>query len=259
VESLDRSGLPAVRHPSMRFVFLPFSLVLLACSSSSAPQGSPDAGHPDARVSQEAGVADAPVMVKDSSTSTGSDAAPDALADVNKAATCATTFGESLTNAFGRLDGTVLAIVPPNDQTCAMPNMTHLVIQVTMSGAAYRMVVDVLSDSGDPNVSFYELDAPLEDGAWAEGWHAGVNLDYVTTLKVHSPSFTSMTQATLVTKVTSEIVLGSKISVFATSMDEPDSAHLVHRNLTNEDGAIVVGPDTKTPHYLLFRFAEQTF
>jgi len=187
------------------------------------------------------------------------DAAKDVALDVNKAATCATTFGEDLTNAFGRLDGTVLAIVPPNDQTCAMPNMTHLVIQVTMGGAAYRMVVDVLSDEGSPEVLFYEMNAPLEDGAWADGWHAGIDLDYVLTLKVHSTSFTAMTQATLVAKVTSEIALGAKVSVFATSMDEPTSAHLVHRNVTNEDGAIVLGPDTASPHYLLFRFAEQTF
>jgi hypothetical protein len=192
-------------------------------------------------------------------SSTSKDAMKDVDNDVNKAATCATSFGDSLTNAFGRLDGTVLAVVPPNDQTCAMPNMTHLVLQVTMNGAAYRMVLDVLSDEGNPNVSFYEMNAPLADGPWAEGWHAGVDLDYVLTLKVHSTSFTSMTQANLVAKVTSEIALGSKISVFATSMDEPTSAHLIHRNETNQDGAIVIGPDTPSPHYLLFCFSDQTF
>jgi len=188
------------------------------------------------------------------------DAVRDAPSDVNKAATCSMTFGDALTNAFGRLDGTVLAVVPPNDQACAMPNMTHLVVQVNMSGAVYRMVIDVLSEYCDPDeVSLYELDAPLKDGAWAEGWHAGVDFDYVLTLGVHSTSFTAMTQANLVDKVTSEIVLGSKISFFATSMDEPTSAHLVHRNITNQDGAIVIGPDTASPHYLLFRFSDQTF
>jgi hypothetical protein len=145
-----------------------------------------------------------------------------------------------------------------------MPNMTHLVIQVTSGGVVYRMVVDVLSDSllpdgSDPDVSFYGIDAPLADGDWAEGWHPGVNFDYVSTLNVHSPSFVPMSQADLVAKVTSEIALGSKISVFATSMDDPTSAHLVHRNVTNQDGAIVLGPETKAPHYLLFRFYDQSF
>jgi hypothetical protein len=224
--------------------------LLAACSSSTSPANPLDAGLADVR---EAALdaPDAPAM-RDG-------ASKDVEPEANKAATCATSFGDSLTNAFGRLDGTVLAVVPPNDQTCAMPNMTHLVIQVTMNGAAYRMVVDVLSDEGDPNVSFYELNAPLADGAWAEGWHAGVDFDYVLTLMVHSTSFTSMTQANLVAKVTSEITLGSKISFFATSMDEPTSAHLVHRNETNQDGAIVIGPDTASPHYLLFCFSDQTF
>jgi hypothetical protein len=224
--------------------FLLLSLAA-ACSSSSPASSHADAGGHDAAV-------DAPT----NDTSPAKDAVDN---DVNKAATCATSFGDALTNAFGRLDGTVVAVVPPNDQTCAMPNMTHLVIQVEWNGAAYRMVVDVLSDEGNPNVSFYELDAPLKDGAWAEGWHPGVNFDYVLTLGVHSTSFTSMTQAHLVAKVTSEITLGSKISFFATSMDEPTSAHLVHRNETNQDGAIVLNPDSASPHYLLFCFSDQTF
>ncbi len=77
------------------------------------------------------------------------DAAPDAMPDaLDKSATCAPTFGNALTNAHGRLDGTVVAVVPPNDQACASPNMTHLVVQLSMGGAAYRMVVDVISDTG---------------------------------------------------------------------------------------------------------------
>jgi hypothetical protein len=237
----------------VRALLLTSALLLAACSSSNAPAGAADSGHVDSSVDAATTTDAAP------SKDAAKDAALDVAPDVNKAAPCATTFGDALTNAFGRLDGTVVAIVPPNDQTCAMPNMTHLVIQVTWNGSAYRMVVDVLSDSGDPDVSFYEMNAPLADGAWAEGWHPGIDFDYVTTLSVHSTSFTAMTQANLVAKVTSEIALGSKISVFATSMDEPTSAHLVHRNVTNQDGAIVLGPDTKSPHYLLFRFSEQTF
>ena len=188
--------------------------------------------------------------------------AADASEDVDKSATCASSFGSALTNAFGRVDGTVVAVVPPNDQACAMPNSTHLVIQVLVQGAVYRMVVDVLSDqvsdSGSQNVFFYEMDAPLAAGAWAEGWHPGVALDYVATLAVHTPEFTSVSQADVVAKITAEIQIGAHISFFATSAGEPSSAHLVHRNLTGQDGAIVVAPDT-APHYFLIQFAEQSF
>ena len=221
---------------------------LLDCSSSHPASTSPDA-HVDAPHAFDA---------RESHDATTNDAVSDAIPDVNKSATCATTFGDALTNAFGRLDGTVLAVVPPADDACALINGTHVVIQVVEGGVAYRMVLDVLSDSGDPNVFFYEENAALVAGAWSEGWHAGVALDYSGTLGLHSGVFTSMTEAALVDKVTSEITLGSHISVFATSAGEANSAHLIHRNLTNQDGAIVINPET-APHYLLFRFSEQTF
>jgi hypothetical protein len=187
------------------------------------------------------------------------DAAIDAPLD--KARACAVVFGSSLTNSFGRLDGTVRAVVPPGHPTCPMPNGTHLVVQVMMAGQAYRMVTNVLSDSGDPRVFLHELDAPLAGPAWAEGWHPGYQLDYATTLHVASDVFVPHDMTTTVDMVTDRIELGAKVSVFATSSGGANAsgAHLVHRNTTNADGAIVIGPDTASPHWILFRFDEQTF
>ena len=187
------------------------------------------------------------------------DAAPDA--PYPKALPCAATFGASLTDAFGRLDGTVHAVVPPGFPNCPQPNGTHLVLQVDMGGATYRMVTNVLSTMGDPRVFFRTLDAPLAGPAWADGWHPGYTLDYVTDLHVTSDSFTPTEMAPLVDMVTQPIELGAKVSVFATSSggSNAGNAHLVHRNLTNADGAIVIGPDTASPRYLLFRFDEQAF
>lgn len=181
-----------------------------------------------------------------------------------KAAPCAATFGSDLTPAFGRFDGTILAVVPPGDEDCAMPNSTHLVVQATIAGVAYRLVVDVLSNQGDPDVYLHELDAPLVGSAWSEGWHAGASLDYVTDLQQTSTSFTAMHEADLVAAITAELELGAHVSIYATSgATEPSSAHLVHRNTPNADGAIVVHPDTNgggaQPHWLLMRFDEQTF
>jgi len=189
-------------------------------------------------------------------------AVPDAAVDATvlpdgKASACASTFGNALTNAYGRLDGTILAVVEPGNMQCAMPNSTHVVLEVMTHGAAYRMVVNVLSTSSDPHVFLDELDAPLAGDAWAEGWHPGVQLDYVSTLAVTKAMFTQADQAAAVARLETDLVPGAKVSVFATSSGG-NSAHLVHRNATNEDGAIVLTPDT-APHYLLTAFPEQTF
>ena len=180
---------------------------------------------------------------------------------IDKSAPCASTFGAALTNAFGRLDGTILAVVPPAHPTCAQPNSTHLVLQVTTNGAAYRMVLDVFGNPPDPTVALFEVDAPLAGPAWSEGWHEAVPLDYVVTLGVKSTSFVPHPKDELVALVTNELDLGAHVSVFATSTggSKADSTHLIHRNLTNADGAIVIHPESSSAHYLLFKFSEQVF
>lgn len=35
--------------------------------------------------------------------------------------------------------------------------------------------------------------------------------------------------------------------------------NLIHRNVPNADGAIVIRSDSPQPHYLLFRFPQQSF
>lgn len=38
-----------------------------------------------------------------------------------------------------------------------------------------------------------------------------------------------------------------------------DSAHLIHRNHGNQDGALVLAASSSAPSWLLFHFAEQSF
>ncbi|HEY5949036.1 MAG TPA: hypothetical protein VIV40_26270 [Kofleriaceae bacterium] len=183
---------------------------------------------------------------------------PDAPPDANaKSVNCASTFGNALTDAFGRLDGTLLAVVYPGDERCAMPNATHVIVEITMGGAAYRMVVNVLSTSNDPHVWLDETFAPLAGEPWAEGWHPGVALDYVATLAVSKASFIEANQDEAIGRLDNALAIGSHISVYATSSGG-SSAHLVHRNLPNADGAIVIDPDT-APRYLLSAFPQQQF
>lgn len=187
-------------------------------------------------------------------------APPPDLLVVDKAATCASTFGTALTAAFGRLDGVVRAVVPPAHPTCAKPNSDHLVLQVDSGGKTYRMVVNVLSDraGSDPRVRLAMTTHALPGAAFADGWHAGEALDFVSTLGMHDASFTPYDMQPLVDALTAQLWVGAPISVYATSSGG-DSAHLVHRNRPDQDGAIVVNPNSASPTFLLLAFSTQTF
>ncbi|WP_206079653.1 hypothetical protein [Polyangium spumosum] len=177
---------------------------------------------------------------------------------VDKAKDCADTFGDALTDAFGRVDGTVLAVVKPTDTQCAMPNDDHVVVQVLMDGKVYRMVVNVQSSFGDPDVRYLETSHVLPGPAWAEGWHTGISLDYATDLGVGAEAFAPFDLPTLSDVIADAIPLGAKISVYAHSSGGA-SAHKVHRNSGAEDGLIVLDPEGAAPKMLLFRFANQVF
>ena len=228
---------------------------LVACSGSSRSADGPGATA-DAAIADDAGA------TSDAAAVTDTGAAVDAPADVDKSLACASTFGTELVSGYGRLDGTVLAVVPPADNACALPNSDHVILQVTMHGAAYRMVVNVHSDfPGDQRVQMKEVQAPLLGGPWSEGWHVPGALDYPTALEVHDKDFTPYDQAPLVQRITSFLTVGEKVSVFATNNNSTytDSAHLVHYVGGNQDGAIVVGAATATPTWLLFHFSSQLF
>lgn len=178
---------------------------------------------------------------------------------VDKAANCTDKFGNALTNAFGRLDGTVLAVVKPTDVKCPFPNNDHVVVEVVMNGDAYRLVVNVQSSFGDPNVRYVELPHAMPAPAWAGGWHTGLSLDYVADFGVHSDAtFTAYPLAVLSDKIADAITIGQKISVYAQSSGG-SSAHQIHRNDGKVDGAMVLDPDSAKPRVMLFHFGDQTF
>lgn len=191
------------------------------------------------------------------------DAAPaDASLDAGKDAMCAATFGNTLTNAFGRVDGTVVAVVAPGTERCAMPNRDHVIVQVDFGGAVYRMVVNVLSNGADPDIRVRTALAPLPAPAFAEGWHPGLTLDYATNLSIHSGAGWDALDLTEATAwIADPIQVGAPIAVYATSSGGTNSAstHLIHRNGSNHDGALVIDPTGAAPHWLLFSFADQSF
>lgn len=227
---------------SARRALLPSLLLLLGCSSP--PPSEP--ARPDAS-------ADAP----------SADVAPvDAPSvDASPSAACASTFGTALPSGYGRLDGVVLAVVTPSDAQCAMPNSTHVVVQVLAGGAAYRMVVNVASTVAgvDPRVRFAEVAHPLPWPAWSEGFHADQQLDYEATLSLHADAapFEPVASAELIARVVARVAVGARVSVYAQGSGG-SSAHLVHRNGSHDDGAIVLDP-TGSPRFLVFHFDGQRF
>ena len=127
-------------------------------------------------------------------------------------ANCATEFTTNLDPGFGRLDGTIRAVVPPTNTTCALPNSDHLVVQIDFGGATYRAVVNVLSTGADPDVRLHELDAPLPAPAFADGWHPGLALDYTSDLGVSDADFTPHAMAELVELVSAQLEVGAPLS-----------------------------------------------
>lgn len=236
----------------MKKLLVAFALLgVVACSSSKSSTDTPlpDPGPADAAVTADA----------DPGADAASDAPVDAFVPTGK---CATVFGSALTAGFGRIDGIVFAVQKPSDTTCTFPNSDHVILQVFMNGAVYRLVVNVQSDraGADPKIRIATAPHALPAPAFAEGWHLAAPLDYVTSLGAHSDAtFTALTLDDATAKIAAEVKVGDPVSVYGTSGDgRPESAHLIHRNETNEDGAIVVTPTT-SPKFLLFHFDNQTF
>lgn len=238
----------------MRFL-LPIALSLLACGSSENPVA--DAGSvPDTPA------LDAPRA--DDAALDGNDATAEAAVDAaDPSALCGSAFGNALTASFGRLDGVVRAVVRPSDTHCPGVNSDHVVLEVAMSGATYRMVVNILSTRADvdPRVRFAEVHHALFAPAWSEGWHTtGVVLDYPSMLGARTEDFAPASFDELSGTIARRVSVGARVSVFGTSgAGRPDSTHLIHRNGGGADGAIVLDPESSAPRFLIFHFDGQTF
>ncbi len=184
--------------------------------------------------------------------------------DDSPAGECASSFGQSLTPGFGRIDGVVHAVQKPSDTECVLPNSDHVVLQVRMANEIYRMVVNVKNDreGQDPRIRFATIRGGALGPPYAEGWHTGVALDYPRDLGIHTASFEPMEMDALVAKLAELVVVGSEVSVFAVNgVGRPESAHKVHKNRFGamQDGAVVLDPRGPSPTFLLFHFDGQTF
>ena len=241
-----------------KWVFALTAIALLAlaaapsgCSGSTlaTPAQAGPGTNPDGTTDTDAGDTD------------GSGGDPDATAAADGAApafsdgtptrtTCSSTLGMGLSPDHGRLDGTLVSIVPATGAHCSS-DPDHLHLQVLMNGANYDIAVNLDGLEG-------EIDAPLPGVPFAEGWHV-MNLDYAKDLGLHSDALTVTTPAMIRARVIDQLTNANHISVFGTGYPGSDGAHLIHRKATAHDGALVINPLGAKAHVIAFRFSTDTF
>jgi hypothetical protein len=191
-------------------------------------------------------------------------ALPDAMIDPIDGAPvrmpCTSTFaGTALAdNEYGRLDGILVAIVPPGSSVHGCnSDETHVHLQVKVSGAVYDVAVNVGSD-----VHTTSIDRALFAPAWAEGWHPAGGADDIYVdypgLGLHSDTIPLSTKDDLVSTISADLAVVNHISVYAIGYG-PDGAHLVHYNSLGHDGMIVTQPLSPTSHMRAFSFDSDSF
>jgi hypothetical protein len=168
--------------------------------------------------------------------------------------TCTNTFGNALSTSFGRLDGTLVAVVPPGTHGCNS-DRSHLHLQVAANGGVYDVAIALVSElSGPPEVSVLQTHAPLGN----EGFHRGVRFSYTQDLGAHDTDFTGTPESTLETEVTAALAQTGRISVYGSGYG-PTGMHKIHRDHGDDDGALVIDPESDSPTFFAFHFATQSF
>ena len=175
-----------------------------------------------------------------------------------------TAFGSALSaNTFGRMDGYLVAIVPPAATTAPCnADPTHLHLQVQVNAAVYDVAVNIGTNDATNDVHTTTLEHALIGSAWSEGWHTNVTVDYAA-LGVHATDLPLRTQAESLAALMTDLTTANHVSIYATGYSPvPSGAHLVHRSTSApgvKDGLLVTHPLSPTAHARLFSFTSQTF
>ena len=163
---------------------------------------------------------------------------------------CTSSLGSGMSATFGRLDGYVWSVVPAGTSSSQCANdSTHVHIQVKMNGAVYDLASPDATD-----VFMLEKDIALPGfTAWSEGWHTNVSFDYPTE-GIHSTDSGWMNDsATIRSTLATELAHANHVAVFTTGYGS-NGGHLIHRQGSNNDGAIVINPLSSPQHVFFFHF-----
>lgn len=169
---------------------------------------------------------------------------------------CTSSFGTQITQAFGRLDGILVAIVPPGNGPCNA-DQNHVHLQILANGAIYDAAVNVGSDTGVQDVHTGTREVYMAGPAWAEGWHTGFGSSYIS-LGVHDTDLALQTSAQITSAIQADLATANHISVFGTGYG-PEGLHLVHHQSSQRDGMVVREPLSQPGIARLFAFDNQPF
>lgn len=240
-------------------VFVGSLLLLAACGFAATPSTS--TGSTSGPADTSATATDAATAVPTGDPSGDSSGDPMSLPDIPDGAPtrlpCTDNFGDGLSSAHGRLDGILVALVPPGESLCNGDD-DHLHLQVLANDEVYDVSINMRSSFGDPDVQFLTTPAQLFSEPWAEGWHPDLKLDYAVSLGVRSDDFTPYTLNVLTQKVEAALATANHVSIYGTGYGA-EGMHKVHREGYGRDGAVVLEPLSGDSRFLLFRFADQTF
>jgi hypothetical protein len=239
-----------------------FAAVVLAQVGCGAASKNPVEGTEDSGADSGEGVAYAG-SVDGATEDAASDAAASTAADAaTRNAACTPTSqqtGTVVNTTHGRLDGTLVFVVPPvGDYDQCNGDSSHVHLQVEVSGSVYDIAVDIGTAPND-EVGMYQQAIALPDGAWSEGWHGDDTLSYKT-LGLSSTSFPVESPTAIANVVESLLDDTSEISIFCTGYSQGNGCHDVHyEDGTTNDGALVLNPSAASPTIVFFRFSTQTF
>lgn len=228
-------------------------LAWVGCSGGGSPASVDGAVHSDATSSTDG--------ANNPDGDTGSNGGGSSIDGTPMRQPCTSNFGTALPSSgtFGRLDGYLVAIVPPGSTNGCNDDSSHVHLQIKMNNAIYDIAIDATdSQTRTDDVHTGTLDIPMPSGpAWSEGFHTGVLLDYPS-LGVHSSALPLQTKAQIVSAFQTDLATVNHISIYTTTYGN-NGAHLVHRNGSGHDGAVVTEPLSPTAHVRLLSFSEQSF
>ncbi len=166
--------------------------------------------------------------------------------------------GRLINSHHGRLDGTLVYVLPVGGSGKCNGDGNHVHLQVEVAGLVYDVAVDIGASSDE--VGLYQDTVTLPGGAWSEGWHGSDDLSY-TSLQLKSSMFPTAAPSSVASQLESLLANTSKISIFCTGYTPGDNGcHDVHyQNGSSTDGAIVLDPTLSPAPMLFFRFSGQSF
>jgi hypothetical protein len=227
---------------------------LLGCGGKSAATGAPsDAGSPasrDASASSDASDHDG-----SSSDASGEDGASPTR---NSACTpLSQQTGDAVNTSHGRLDGTLVYVLPPDGSAACNGDDSHVHLQIEVNGSVYDVAVDIGTTTDE--VGLYEATMSVPGGPWQEGWHGADTLSYPS-LGVKSTELPLASPDSIAAQIESQVAGTSRIAIFCTGYSQGNGCHDVHyENGNGKDGAIVLDPTSASSPLLFFRFSGETF